>query len=136
MAATYPMELREKVMAAYDRGVGGSVKLAALFGVSRAWICNLLQQRRETGSIAPKEYRRGRKPKLSEAQRVRLVRVASEHPDLTLEETRRKARLRCSHVTVWRELTRAGFTFKRNRSKLANSSAMMSSKRGGVGDGG
>lgn len=125
MASTYPVELREKVVGAYDRGLGGSVKLAALFGVSRAWVCNLLRQRRETGSIAPKPYRRGRKPKLTEAQRARLVRVAREHPDLTLEETRRKARLRVSIVTVWRELQKAGFTFKRSPSKLANSSATM-----------
>lgn len=136
MASTYPVELREKVVAAFDRGLGGSVKLAALFGVSRAWVCNLLKQRRETGTIVPKEYRRGRKPKLTEAQRARLIEVAHEHADLTLEETRRKARLRCSVVTVWRELNRSGFTFKRSPSKLASSSARTFSGSGGSGAGG
>ena len=136
MASTYPVELREKVVAAYDRGLGGSVKPAALIGVSRAWVCNLLKQRRETGTIVPKEYRRGRKPKLTEALRARLIEVAHEHPDLTLEETRRKARLRCSVVTVWRELHRSGRTFKRSPFKLASSSARTFSNGGGSGAGG
>lgn len=120
MASTYPIELRDKVLSAYDRGVGGSVKLAKLFDVSRSWICKLLKQRRETGSIAPKEYRHGPKPKLSDSQRDRLILLAGEKPDMTLKELRHRLRLKVSVSTVWRELNEAGFTFKRSPSKLAN----------------
>lgn len=112
MARAYPIELRERVLRAYDGGCGSIREVAELFGVSGVWIKKLLRQRRETGSIAPIEYRSGPKPKLSEAQRERLCELAAREPDLTLEELRRKLRLRCSVVTVWRALRDLGFTKK------------------------
>ncbi|MEM9754103.1 MAG: hypothetical protein AAF916_12080 [Planctomycetota bacterium] len=133
MAKAYPIELREKVIDAYDRGVGSCRVLAELFGVSKSMVGKLLTQRRETGSIAPKEYTPGPKRKLSDTQRERLIELAGERPDLTLEELRRRLRLRCGTMTVWRELDRAGFSFKRRPSELASSSATTSSKRGAVG---
>ena len=108
------MDLRERVVRSYDAGEGSTLRLAKRFGVSDRWIRKLLAQRRQTGSIAPKQYRPGRKPKLSVPQRDRLIALAGKHPDLTLEELRRKARLRCSLVTVWRALQKAGLTFKRS----------------------
>jgi len=114
MARTYPIELREKVLQAYDEGRGSSRQLAGLFHVSGAWIRKLLRQRRQTGSVAPIEYRPGRKPKLTDRQRNRLITLAGDQPDLTLAELRRKTRLGCSLVTIWRELKKAGFTFKRS----------------------
>ena len=122
----YSMDLRERVIKAYDAGEGTSRNLAERFGVSDRWVRKLLAQRRETGSIAPKEYQRGPKPKLSDAQRERLIVLAGEKPDLTLDQLRRRLRLRCSLVTVWRELHKAGFTFKRSPSKLASGAGTMS----------
>jgi transposase len=127
------MDLRERVVRAYDSGEGNSVQLAKRFGVSDRWIRKLLRQRRETNSIAPKQYRRGPKPKLSLDQRERLVLLARQKPDLTLDQLRRRLRLRCSIVTVWRALDQAGFTFKRRPFKLASKTAPMSSRRVVVG---
>ena len=127
------MDLRTRVVQAYDAGEGTSVQLAKRFGVSDRWIRKLLRQRRETNSIAPKQYRRGPKPKLSSDQRQRLVLLARQKPDLTLDQLRRRLRLRCSIVTIWRALHQAGFTFKRRPFKLASKTAPMSSRRVAVG---
>lgn len=116
MARTYPIELRERVIKAYDAGRGSSRQLGELFGVSGAWIRKLLQQRHATGSIAPILYKPGPKPKLTESQRERLCQLVADEPDLTLAELRRKLRLRCSLVTVWRSLRELGFTKKESLS--------------------
>jgi transposase len=127
------LDLRERVLAAYDAGEGKSRQLAIRFGVSDRWVRKLVRQRRETGSIAPKEYRRGPMPKLNSRQRERLTLLAGEKPDLTLEQLRRRLQLRCSLVTIWRELKKAGFTFKRRPFKLASKRGMTSNERVVVG---
>lgn len=127
------LDLRERVLRAYDAGEGKSGQLAKRFGVSDRWIRKLIRQRRETGSIAPKEYQRGPQPKLTQSQRDRLIAVAGEKPDLTLDQLRRRLRLRCSLVTIWRELNKAGFTFKRSPFKLASKRGTTSSERVAVG---
>lgn len=129
----FSMDLRERVVKAYDAGEGKSRELAKRFRVSDRWIRKLLRQRHETGSIAPKEYQRGPKPKLSSGQRERLILLAREKPDLTLDQLRRRLRFRCSLVTIWRALHQAGFTFKRRPFKLASKTAPMSSGSVGVG---
>jgi transposase len=127
------LDLRERVLAAYDAGEGKSRQLAIRFGVSDRWVRKLVRQRHETGSIAPKEYQRGPKPKLHSRQRERLILLAGEKPDLTLSQLRRRLQLRCSLVTIWRELKKAGFTFKRRPFKLASKRGMTSNERGAVG---
>lgn len=86
----YSMDLRERVMRAYDQGQGSTRQLAEVFGVSSAWIRKLLRLRRENGSIAPIEYQRGRKPKLTDRQRNRLMALARQQPSMTLKELRRR----------------------------------------------
>lgn len=61
--------------------------------MSRAFVCNLLKQRRETGSIEPKQYRPGPKRKHSQKQRDQLILAAGERHDLTLDQLHRRLRL-------------------------------------------
>ncbi len=116
----YSMDLRERVAGAYDRGEGKSPQLAERFGVSVSWVRALLRRRRETGTLEPTEYTPGPNRKLSETQRDRLIELAGREPDLTLEQMRRRLRLKCVLSTVWRELNDAGFSFKKSRSRPAN----------------
>ena len=58
---TYSQDLRERVVKACDAGDKTRVEIAALFGVSTAWIRRLLQRRREIGSIARRHYTPGPK---------------------------------------------------------------------------
>ena len=50
---------------------------------------SLRKQRRETGSIAPKKYQRGQRPKL-EPYEKEVRQLVAEHPDATLEELHAK----------------------------------------------
>ena len=54
MAAPYSMDLRERVLKAWEAS-GDADEIAATFGVSRAWVHRLAQRQRETGSIAPRK---------------------------------------------------------------------------------
>ena len=52
--APYSMDLRARVVRAWDAS-GDVEEVAATFAVSRAWVHRLVQRRRETGSIAPRQ---------------------------------------------------------------------------------
>ncbi|MCZ7583807.1 MAG: helix-turn-helix domain-containing protein [Deltaproteobacteria bacterium] len=54
------MDLREKVVAAYERGGVTKRDIAARFGVSYGFVRNLLGRRRRGESIAPKPHGGGR----------------------------------------------------------------------------
>ena len=47
------LDLREKLIRAYDEKCGSQRRLASLFGVSRSFVERLLQQRHSTGAIGP-----------------------------------------------------------------------------------
>ena len=54
MAAPYSMDLRKRVLKAWDAS-GDADDVAATFEVSRAWVHRLMQRQRETGSLAPRK---------------------------------------------------------------------------------
>jgi transposase len=113
---TYSMDLRERVVAAYDRGEGDPEQLARRFCVGVAWIYRLLQRRRQTGSIAPKPHAGGQPPAFDEAAAERLRRANEDEPDATLAELRDATGARCSPAAVHRALRRLGITRKKSRS--------------------
>jgi transposase len=116
----FSMDLRERVVEAYDAGRGSSRQLAHLFGVSSAWVRKLLRLRRETGSVAAMVYRRGPRPRLSERQLARLAELVRNHPDATLADLRRRLRIDCSLVTIHRALVKLGMSYKKSRSEQAS----------------
>jgi transposase len=67
--APYSMDLRKRVVRAWDAGMDAE-SVAAKYEVSRAWVHRLVQRRRETGSIAPRQQTkfRGRVLKQSSGQ--------------------------------------------------------------------
>ena len=84
MAAPYSVDLRKQILKDYDNGVPIE-DLTLHYEVSRSWLYSLLKQRRETGNIAPKKNKRGRKSKLAPyEQEVR--KVIADHPDATLAD--------------------------------------------------
>jgi putative transposase len=82
MPKPYSLDLRSQILKDYDGGVPIE-DLTQHYAVSRSWLYSLIKQRDETGSIAPKEYKRGRKSKLSPYEDV-VRKVVAEHPDATL----------------------------------------------------
>ena len=84
--APYSMDLRERVAKAWDAS-GDADDVAATFGVSRAWVHRLVQRRRETGSIAPRQQTKFRSRVLA-GQEERLAALINAPPDATLAELR------------------------------------------------
>ena len=109
------MDLRDRVVGACDDGVLTREEIAEVFGVSTAWVRRLLQRRRERGSYASLDGRRGRKPAYRGAALARLERLLAAQPDATLEELRDRSGVSCSVVTVFNTLNRLDYRLKKRR---------------------
>jgi transposase len=116
---TYSQDLREKMLAALDRGMPRK-EAVGIFGVSPATLKRWLRRRRETGSVVPKR-RPGMRPRIgaSADERRTLWRQLEEHPEATLEEHRelweRERGVRVSVATMSRAIRRLGWTYKQRR---------------------
>lgn len=121
----YSMDLRERVAAACDAREGTHGQIAKRFGVSDRWIRKLLQQRRDTGSLAPRPQNPGRKRALDDRQMHRLGRLMEKKPDATLNELRKSLGVRISIAALDRAVHRLGVTLKKSRFTRRNRSAKM-----------
>lgn len=86
MPKAYSLDLRQKIVDAYDRGGISQRGLATQFGVAKSFVEKLLNQRRETGSIAPKVRENQTPPKLNAAHRAVLAELVEAKNDATLAE--------------------------------------------------
>jgi transposase len=114
--ATLSTDLRERILAAYDRGDGTRLQIAERFDVSLGMVKKLLQQRRNTGDIAPRHRYSGRKPKIMPKDKRHLERMVHKHPDMTLEELRNGIGVDCSLPAIHYALIRLGLSYKKRRS--------------------
>src|SRR5947209_15489237 len=84
----YSIDLRERIVAAIDRGEHSLRQIAHLFSVNLSFVVGLLQPRRATGSVQPKPHGGGPSPKLDAAAVRRLLTLVRKQPDATLTELR------------------------------------------------
>ena len=68
--AAYSIDLRQKILHAYERRLGSQRALANVFGVSLSFIEKVLRRYRTTGELGPKPHAGGRKPRLDAAAQV------------------------------------------------------------------
>jgi transposase len=110
----YSMDLRQRVLADCDAGLGTSA-VAAKYSVCPAWVRRVKQRRRETGEVQPRRGRPGPKSALSgdTPDGRRLAELAKAEADLSAGEYRDRLGLGCHPTTVWRALRRLGLTFKK-----------------------
>ena len=115
---TYPIELRQKIIAAVDQQLGTYKEIAEMFGIAESYIYKLLSQRRETDSLAPLPRGGGAAARLNEEHLLALAEMVAKQPDATLEELRqqvqRETHRQVSISTVWRGLERIEFTQKKD----------------------
>jgi len=121
MAAPYSMDLRERVLKAWE-GSGDADEIAATFGVSRAWVHRLAQRHRDTGSIAPRKQTKFRSRVLA-GQDERLKALVDAKPDATLAELRDEMPTTAALSTLWLALDRLGLTVKKNPTRRRTASA-------------
>lgn len=118
--ATLSNDLRERIVAAYDRGDGTRQQIADRYNVSLGMVKKLLQQRRATGDIAPRHRYSGAKPKITPQHQQQLKRLVRDHSDMTLEELRDAIGVSCTPQAIHYALGRIGLSLKKRRSALRN----------------
>ena len=112
MAKTYSQDLRDRVLAAYDRGLK-TKQIAETFAVSPAWARRVKQRRRETGRTTP--WPRGGATVIK-IDMQRLAELVQEQPDATMLELRDRLGVDCTESAICLALKRLGLTFKKRRS--------------------
>ena len=120
---SYSMDLRERVVAACDRGEETRAQIADRFCVSIGWVYRLLARRRDTGSIAPKPHGGGQPPAFRGETAERLRTAVADCPDATLEELRQATGVACGTSAVFRALRRLGLPRKKSPSEPPNRTA-------------
>jgi transposase len=136
MRKTLSLDLRERILAAYDAEQGSREEIGRRFRVSTGMVKKLLQQRRQRGDIGPQHHRSGRKPMFLAAHRQRLDRLISQKPDITLMEMRSALELDCSLPAIHYVLVEMGLTYKKRLSMRANRTELTSPGRGKSGSDG
>ena len=121
MGAPYAQVLRDRVLAAYDRGMK-TKQIADVFQVSPAWARRVKQRRRETGETTPRPMGGATGIKIDLAQLARLV---QRNPDATIKELHAMLGVDCVESAVCMALKRLGLSFKKRRSMRPSRTARM-----------
>src|SRR5207245_2927727 len=109
----YSNDLRERLVAALERGEYSMRQIAHLFAVSLSCLARLLQHQRRTGSVQPKPHPGVPAPKLDAAAEARLLELVRAQPDATLAELRDRLGIPCCRMTIARALQRHQITRKK-----------------------
>ena len=118
----YSMDLRKRVLAAYDSGRYSLKCVAEQFQVTTRWIQQLRQRRELEGSIAPHPQNQGRKPAFTGVNLQQLNDFVKKHPDATLEEIKEhfSSKVKCSIVAIHYTLKRLDWRYKKKRYEPVN----------------
>lgn len=108
------LDLRERIVAAYEANEGSHAEIGRRFLVSGRVVGKLVQQKRTLGTLEPQVHRRGRKPAISGKTLEALVKHVKDHPDASAEERRDALDLPCTVKTVYETLHRIGCSFKKS----------------------
>ena len=115
----YSLDLRERVVSAYEKGTSTLAKIAAQFSVGQTFVKKMLRQKRAVGSLERLPQRAGAKKKLSDSHRQWLARHVRAEPDSTLgelqEQLGEETNVEVSLATVCRELRALRLLRKKSR---------------------
>lgn len=132
---TISLDLRERILATYDKDQSTREQVAARFRVSLGFVKKLLQQRRRTGDIAPRHRFSGSKPRILPEHRNHLRVLLADKPDLTLPELRTATGLNCTLPAIHYVLQKMGLTYKKRHSAPANKTDRTLPRHGDAGGG-
>ena len=115
----YSLDIRQRVVEAYENGVETIIEVAERFEVSDSFIKKLLRRKRTTGEIAPVGHRGGQPRRLSDKHRKWLLKTVLAEPDITLGELQERLlsekNLSASVPTVCREVRALNLRRKKSR---------------------
>ena len=85
----YSLDLRQRVVYAYEQGDGSIAEIAEQFSVSTGFVKKMLRQWRSTGDLSPLPHGGGKPRSLPDALRQKLRRKVRQHDDISLAELQR-----------------------------------------------
>ena len=130
---TLSLDLRDRIVEAYDAQQNTREEIASRFRVSLGMVKKLLLQRRKTKELGHGHRYSGRKAKILPEYGDRLKKLVAAQPDLTLEQIKEKLGMACTVPAVHYALIALGITYKKRRSTRPNKIGRMSPKPGGSG---
>lgn len=120
----YSIDLRQKIVEAYNNQEGSYRQLAQRFSVSFSFVKRLLKRYKDTGTIEPKPHGGGQRSQVKPQQLEIVRQLVEEDNDAILEELRcsfyQKTQLRVSRATMGRIVQKLNLTRKKKRSTPAN----------------
>ena len=118
----YSLDLRERVVAAYQNGVESIREVSEQFQVSESFLKKMLARHRAGGDLAPRGHGGGKKRTLSEGLRNWLLKTVLDEPDITLSDLQErvagKKQITVSVPTLSRELRGLNLRRKKNLWRL------------------
>jgi transposase len=113
----YSVDLRERVVRAFEVGEMTDHEVAALFGIGEATVHRWKRRHRETGSLDPLPHKSGNPPRVSPEQWQLVQHIVKEEPDLTIpevaEEFWRRSGTKVSCSAMGHTLRQLGLTRKK-----------------------
>jgi transposase len=111
MAAPYRLELRRRIVGAYNNREGSVRALAKRFAVAPNTVENYLELLRETGSLTPRPHGGGARRRIDAQHLDEVRRLIGEMPDATVAELvqvfAQRYQIAVSRPTMARTLQRA-----------------------------
>ena len=108
------MDLRERIVEAYEAGEGSYAAIAERFSVGPTVVGNLVRQKRDLGTLAPQVHKRGRKAAVTDEKKEALRERLEAYPDATVLEHRDALGIECSEKTMWQTMRKMGWRFKKS----------------------
>ena len=128
MPKTLSIDIRERILKAYDQGKSTRQEVADRFDVSLGMVKKLLHQRKHLGHINPQDYKSGNKPKITAQHKEQLIELLDSEPDLTLEDLKNRLNLDCSIQAIHYVLVGLGISYKKRLSEPLSKIARTSKK--------
>ena len=134
---TFSLDLRERILASYDKEEGTRDRDRGIAtGSPWAWSKSSCSSVGAPATSAPRHHRSGRKPIILASASRQLRALLGKKPDLTLNELRAAVALDCSLPAIHYALEKMGLTYKKRHSAPASKTARTSRGRAGRGGGG
>jgi transposase len=118
MRWAYSVDLRERVVAAYELGGMTDEEVAEFFHLGEATVHRWKRLKRETGSLDAKPHGGGVPFRVKPESHPVVRAIVAAEPDLTIPEVaaelHRRTGLKVSDATMGRVLRRLGFTRKKS----------------------
>lgn len=109
------MDLRERIVDAYEKGEGSQAQIGKRFAVSRSVVGKLVRQKRRIGTLECQLKHNGQDQELlTAAQKRALERHLKEHPHATVAERQAALGLPGTAKTIWLACRRLGWRYKKS----------------------